>query len=273
MLKLRDGTRKKWQAYSFTRTCTKPTQGGYCIVGALLVLEQTTSNPDTQDSPRPKLGGSHHLLPYSILCASPRGPNPNGFLSWDSQVGVLKLQQLGLSQLWGCIISYANLWSWWGLKQSCNLCPKLSNNISHVTYTQGNRVGSQTANLTLGLSFGHNLCYRCSNEQCKPILDIYTSIVFQWYKKLFKARSFDPYNHALEIRESIRDSNSQHGSSLVSVRVHSLTLFALSGACEVTIGSPSWPRTLQPIALVTSPSLGLRHKIMNFIVSQNMNRS
>jgi hypothetical protein len=36
-------------------------------------------NPDTQDSPRLGLGGSHHLPPYSMLCASPRGPHPNGF--------------------------------------------------------------------------------------------------------------------------------------------------------------------------------------------------
>jgi len=36
-------------------------------------------NTDTQDSPRPGLGGSHHLPPYNILCTSPRGPHPNGF--------------------------------------------------------------------------------------------------------------------------------------------------------------------------------------------------
>jgi hypothetical protein len=28
MLELRDGNRKKWQAHSLTRTCTKPTQSG-----------------------------------------------------------------------------------------------------------------------------------------------------------------------------------------------------------------------------------------------------
>jgi hypothetical protein len=50
-----------------------------------LVLGRATGNPDTQDSPRPGLGGSHHLPPYNILYTSPRGPHPNGFLSWDSQ--------------------------------------------------------------------------------------------------------------------------------------------------------------------------------------------
>jgi hypothetical protein len=41
-------------------------------------------------------------------------------------------------------------------------------------------------------------------------------------------------------------TNSQHGSSLGSVRVHSLTLFALPGACDMTPGSAYKPTTLQP---------------------------
>jgi hypothetical protein len=85
-----------------------------------------------------------------------------------------------------------------------------------------------------------------------------TSIAFQWYKELFKAMGFDPCNYTLKIWESIWDSNSQHGNSLVSVRVHSLTLFTLSGVCDVTPGSLSWPTTLQPLALVVRPRLGLR---------------
>jgi hypothetical protein len=48
---------------------------------------------------------------------------------------------------------------------------------------------------------------------------------------------FDPCNCSLKIRESIWDFNSQHGSSLGSVRVHSLTLFAFPGVCNVTFGS------------------------------------
>jgi hypothetical protein len=74
---------------------------------------------------------------------------------------------------------------------------------------------------------------------------------------------FDPYNRALKVWESIWDSNSQHGSSFGNVKVHSLTLFALPGAlvpgaCDVTLGSSSWPKTLQPLTLVMSPRLGLR---------------
>ncbi len=41
--------------HSLTRTCTKPTQGAFFMLG------QTMGNTGTQDSPRPGLGGSHHL--------------------------------------------------------------------------------------------------------------------------------------------------------------------------------------------------------------------
>ncbi len=54
-------------------------------------------------------------------------------------------------------------------------------------------------------------------------------------------------------------TNSQHGSSLGSVRVHSLTLFALPGACDMTLGSTYKPATLQPPCLGREPRLGLRH--------------
>jgi hypothetical protein len=149
-----------------TQTCTKPTQGGYYIVGTLLVLGGATGNSDSQDSPQPGLGGSHHLSPYSILCASPWGPHPNGILSRDSH-----LPKLGLLQLWEPITLHKNLGLRWGLKQSYSPCWELFNSMWHATCTQGNRVnsrllvvGSQTTNLTLGLSFGHNLCLRCPNE-------------------------------------------------------------------------------------------------------------
>ncbi len=180
-------------------------------------------------------------------------------------MGVPKFPHLGLPRLWGRITSCADLWLQWGFKKSCSPCQELSNGMSHISWMQRNwvnswllMVGSQIGNLTLDLSFGHNLCYRCSNGQCEPILDIYTSIAFKWHKELFKAMSSDPWNCAMKIRESIRDSNSQHGSSLGSVRVHALTLFALLGVCDVTIGSLSWPAPLQPLALVASPRLGLR---------------
>jgi hypothetical protein len=68
---------------------------------------------------------------------------------------------------------------------------------------------------------------------------------------------FDPCNRSLKIQESIWNSNSHNGSSFGRVKVHSLAFFALLGACDVTPRSPSWLATLQPLALVTSPRLGL----------------
>jgi hypothetical protein len=51
------------------------------------------TNTDSQDSPRPGLGGSHHLPPYNILYAWPRGQHPNVILSQDR---VPKFPKLGL---------------------------------------------------------------------------------------------------------------------------------------------------------------------------------
>ncbi len=70
---------------------------------SFLVLGQSTGNTDSLDSPRPGLGGSHHLPPYSILCVAPQHPHPNDFQSQDSQGGVPKLSQFGLSELWELI--------------------------------------------------------------------------------------------------------------------------------------------------------------------------
>jgi hypothetical protein len=143
-------------------------------------------------------------------------------------MGVLKFPKFGLQWLWGPITLYVDLKSRWSLKERCSPGRDLSNGILHATCTQGNWddsrllvIKSQIANLTIVLSFGHNLCFRCPNGRCKPISDIYASISFQWHKELFEKMGFDPCNRALKIWEFIWDSNSQHGSSLGSVRVHS----------------------------------------------------
>jgi hypothetical protein len=77
----------------------------------------------------------------------------------------------------------------WGLKQSCILRQELSKDMSHTTYTQGNWddsrllvVRSQIGNLTPDPSFSHNLCFKCPNGSCEPILDIYVPRACKWYK-------------------------------------------------------------------------------------------
>jgi hypothetical protein len=123
-------------------------------------------------------------------------------------MGVPKLPRMGVPQLCETITFGANLRLGWGLNQSCSPHRYLSNDVLHATCTQGNQVNSRLSmvggNLTLDLSFGHNLCCECPNGLCQPILDIYTSIDFQWYKELPNVRCFDPYNQTLNFQESQR---------------------------------------------------------------------
>jgi hypothetical protein len=130
-------------------------------------MDKPRANIDSQNSPRPELGESHHLPLYSILCVWPQDQHLNIILSRDSQVGVSKFSKLGFSQFWRPITLFSDLWLRWSLKQSCSPCQKLSNDMWHATCTQGNRgnsqllmVRSQIGNLTFGPSFGHNLCFR-----------------------------------------------------------------------------------------------------------------
>ncbi len=70
-------------------------------------------------------------------------------------------------------------------------------------------VRSQTASLTPDPSFAHNLGYRCPNDQCEGILDIYTSRPFQRHQEHPNARCFDLCCRTLNIRESRRTPNPQ----------------------------------------------------------------
>jgi hypothetical protein len=118
-------------------------------------------------------------------------------------------------RLWTLITPRPKLGSGQSLNQSCSSCRELSKGVFHFTWTHRNRVdsrllvvGSQTSSLTLGPSFDHNLFCICSNGSCESILDIYTSRPFQWYKERCNARCFDPYNRALNFRESRRTPKS-----------------------------------------------------------------
>ncbi len=228
------------------------------------MLGPATGNTDTQDSPRPGLGGSHHLPPYRILCDSPRGPHPNDF----SLPGLL-----GLSGLWSPITLRADLGSKCGLKQSYSSRRELSNGMSHVVCSQVFRVdsrllvvGSQNwqtpGSSTPGPSFGHNLCFRCPNEQCEPILDICASRAFHWYKKRHKPLRFDPqiglwsFGSPPGLHLPKRELPWECEGSLPHTFLHSQ---------ESLMWLPGFPlaRTLvTPFALVASPKLGLRQQVI-----------
>jgi len=58
-------------------------------------------NLGSQDSPRPRLGGSHHLPCYSILCTSPRGPHLNGFFVLGLPLGNPEIAKVGILAILG----------------------------------------------------------------------------------------------------------------------------------------------------------------------------
>jgi hypothetical protein len=81
---------------------------------------------------------------------------------------------VGLLGLWTAITPRPDLGSGRGLNQYCSPRWDLSNDLSHSPSARREQVdswllmvGSQTASLTPGLSFAHNLGCRCPNDQCE----------------------------------------------------------------------------------------------------------
>jgi hypothetical protein len=132
--------------------------------------------------------------------------------------GTPEIVPAGLLELWTAITPDCRVGSRWGLNRSCSPCQDLSNAMLHTRIGCRKEVaswflvvGSQTANLTPGPSFAHNLGCRCPNCQCEGIFDIYVSRVFQWHQEHPNARSLrgsqvekGPFCRALNIRESRR---------------------------------------------------------------------
>jgi hypothetical protein len=122
----------------------------------------------------------------------------------------------GIPGLWELITPDYKVWSRRGLNQTCSPRRDLFNDVSHSQFGGQEEVdsrllvvGSQTASLTPGRSFAHNLGYRCSNDQCEAIFDIYASRPFQWHQEHLNARCFEPCCRTLNIRESRRAPNPQ----------------------------------------------------------------
>jgi len=105
-------------------------------------------------------------------------------------------------------------------------------------------------------------CYELGNVPqllLLPLFSTWTHIwIFQGIGSVSNPLGFDPCNRSLNIQESTRTPTPNVGVTLGVWRFipsHSLTLL---GACGMTLRLPSWPATLQPLALVVSPRLGLR---------------
>jgi hypothetical protein len=76
---------------------------------------------------------------------------------------------------------------------------------------------------------------------------------------------FEPCNCLLKIRESIGSPIPKMGVHLGMWGFIPSHSFALLGAWNVTLELPSWPTTLQALALVANPRLGLQHLWTNTI--------
>ncbi len=110
VLRLRDQIRKRDKLFSYSVLHPKPTNKLVRTHFApFWCWDKPRATLDSLDSPRPGLGGSHHLPPYSILCSSVRRLHPNDTFSRDSQGGVPKLSWFGLPGLWASITSCSDL--------------------------------------------------------------------------------------------------------------------------------------------------------------------
>ncbi len=174
---------------------------------------------DTQDSPWPELGGSHHLPPYSILYNAPRGLRPNALFPGTPKLesrNCPEIVPVGVLGLWELITPDCRVRSQRGPNKSCSPRRDLSNDVLHSqfggrkeVYSRLLMIGSQTGSLTPGPSFAHNLGCRCPNDQCEAIFDIYASRPFQWHQEHPNARRFGLCCRTLNIRESRRTPNPQ----------------------------------------------------------------
>jgi len=130
--------------------------------------------------------------------------------------------------------------------------------------------GSQIGNLIPSPSFGHNLCVKCPNGSCEPILNIYVPINFQLCNKLHNPMGFEPFNCFLKIWESTRTSTPNVGAHLGVWGFIPSHFLALLGGWNVTPGLHTWPTPSQALALVTSLKLGLWHQksmaFTNFLI-------
>jgi hypothetical protein len=139
-----------------------------------------------QDSPRPGLGSKPP--PYSLDTSLRYSAGTTS--KWHKFPGLPKwspeIVPAGLSELSTAITPDFRVGSRRGLNRSCSPRRDLSNAVSHsrIGHREGidSRllvVGSQTASLTPGSSFAHNLGCRCPNCQCEGIFDIYVLRPFQ----------------------------------------------------------------------------------------------
>jgi hypothetical protein len=159
------------------------------IPGHPWVLGQATGTLDHKTHHGPD-SGEATTFPHIVYSAARNG----GYIQMAQIPGTPKLESrncpgfvpVGVPGLWELITPDSRIRSRRDLNQGCSPRRDLSNAVSHSQIGCREEVdsrllvvGSQAANLTPGPSFAHNLGYRCSNDQCEAIFDIYASRPFQ----------------------------------------------------------------------------------------------
>jgi len=164
------------------------------------VLGQATSTLTHKTHHDPD-SGEAITFPHIVFSAPLRG----GYIQMALFPGTPNLESrncpetipVGVPRLWELISPDCQVWSRRGLNQSYSSLWELSNAMLHSWFGFREEVdsrllvvGNQTASLTPGPSFAHNLGYKCPSDQCEAILDIYTSRPFQRHQENPNARPF-----------------------------------------------------------------------------------
>jgi hypothetical protein len=187
------------------------------ISGHPWVLGQATGTLDHETHRDPD-SGEATTFPHIVFSATPH----RDYIQMALFPGTPKLESRncpetipgGVPELWELITPDFQVWLRQGLNQTCSPRPDLSNDVSHSQFWGRKQVDfrllvveSQTASLTPGPSFAHNLGDKCPNGQWEAIFDIYASRPFQWHQEHPNARCFGPCCLTLNIREFERTPN------------------------------------------------------------------
>jgi hypothetical protein len=136
----------------------------------------------------PGSGGVTTILPIVFSVPLRRTCTRMALFPGTPKVESRNCPDFGLLRFWDIIASRPDLRSGRNLNQTCSPLWELSNIVLHSPSACRERVDSrllvvesQIVNLTPGPSFAHNLGFKCPNDQCEAISDIYTSRPFQWH--------------------------------------------------------------------------------------------
>jgi hypothetical protein len=180
---------ERGQAIHLLKSASKPITSWLELILHLLAVGTSHGQPWTHLTHHGPNSGEATTFPHIVFSAARGG----GYIQMAHFLGTPKSESrncpeivpIRVLRLWELITPDYRVLSRQGLNQSCSPRQDLFKPVSHSQF--GCRedvdsrllvVGSQTGSLTPGPSFAHNLGYRCPNDQCEAIFDIYASRPF-----------------------------------------------------------------------------------------------